>query len=108
MGNINDMKGLSNIAGSIKKSLENLVEDESEPIVTFPDDTPVPSELMSSTNPMDTMKFEQTTTNNFSATKVRLFFLIISNTFLLKKHVINLTYLKFLYSKFNFDFKNSL
>lgn len=72
IGNINEMKSLSNMEtlGNLKRSLDNLVEDDSEPIVTFPDDTPLHSELVSPTTPMDTMKFEQTTNHNFSATKV--------------------------------------
>ncbi|KAJ8940837.1 hypothetical protein NQ318_005283 [Aromia moschata] len=58
--NLNDMK--SSISNSIdlkklRSSLENLVDadDEmneiSQPLVTFPDDTPVPSEIGSPTNP---------------------------------------------------------
>lgn len=77
--NLNDMK--SSISNSIdlkklRSSLENLVDadDEmneiSQPLVTFPDDTPVPSEISSPTNPLDTLKFEQKTMNNFKKTKV--------------------------------------
>lgn len=57
-----------------RSSLENLVDaddDEiNQPLVTFPDDTPVPSEVGSPTNPLDTLKFEQKTMNNFKKTKV--------------------------------------
>lgn len=59
-----------------KSSLENLdVDDDemaeiSQPLVTFPDDTPVPSEIGTPVNPMDTVKYEQKTMNNFKKTKV--------------------------------------
>ncbi|XP_018575801.1 uncharacterized protein LOC108914458, partial [Anoplophora glabripennis] len=77
--NLNDMK--SSISNSIdlkklRSSLENLVDaddemnDISQPLVTFPDDTPVPSEISTPTNPLDTLKFEQKTMNNFKKTKV--------------------------------------
>lgn len=80
--NLNDMK--SSISNSIdlkklRSSLENLVDanddmnEISQPLVTFPDDTPVPSEIGSPTNPLDTLKFEQKTMNNFKKTKVSRF-----------------------------------
>ncbi|CAH1112715.1 unnamed protein product [Psylliodes chrysocephalus] len=71
--NINDMKSsLPNTLIQLRNSLENLVDadDDSDPIVTFPDDTPVPSEVSSPTNTLDTLKFEQKTMNNFTHTKV--------------------------------------
>ncbi|KAG5877939.1 hypothetical protein JTB14_005138 [Gonioctena quinquepunctata] len=72
--NLNDMKNsLPNTLIKFKSSLENLVDadDEMSPIVTFPDDnTPVPSEIGSPTNVVDTLKFEQKTTNNFKKTMV--------------------------------------
>ncbi|KAJ8983244.1 hypothetical protein NQ317_011653 [Molorchus minor] len=75
--NLNDMK--SSISNSLdmqklKSSLENLVDAGSnmnempQPQVTFPDDTP--TEIGSPTNPLDTLKFEQKTMNNFKKTKV--------------------------------------
>ncbi|XP_060529699.1 NAD(+) hydrolase sarm1 isoform X3 [Cylas formicarius] len=77
--NLNDMKS-SISAIDIKKlrsSLENLVDKDdddmtniSQPLVTFPDDTPVPSEIGSPTNTVESLKFEQKTTNNFKKTKV--------------------------------------
>lgn len=74
--NLNDMK--SSLPNNLMKiSLENLVDahdDEmngiSQPLVTFPDDTPVPSEIGSPTNVVDTLKFEQKTMNNFKKTTV--------------------------------------
>ncbi|KAL1490699.1 hypothetical protein ABEB36_013351 [Hypothenemus hampei] len=86
--NLNDMKSsLSNytLADSLKKlqnSVENLVNDDdhdeyisadSEPLVTFPDDSRAPSEVGSpqpNNNAIESMKFEQKTTNNFKKTKV--------------------------------------
>ncbi|CAH1185693.1 unnamed protein product [Phyllotreta striolata] len=70
--NINDMKSsLPNTLMQFRSSLENLVDaDESDPIVTFPDDTPVPSEMNSPTSTVDTLKFEQKTMNNFTHTMV--------------------------------------
>lgn len=74
--NMNEMKTLTNMnaINKLKSSLENLVdEDMAQPIVTFPDDTtPIHSEIQSPTSQMETVKFEQTTTNNFHATKVRM------------------------------------
>ncbi|KAI4461552.1 sarm1 [Holotrichia oblita] len=58
-------------------SLETLVDGDdmtadssTQPLVTFPDDTPVPSELPSPTNMLDTLKFQQKTVNNFKTSKV--------------------------------------
>lgn len=58
-------------------SLETLVDNDdmtgdgsAQPLVTFPDDTPVPSEMSSPTNLMDTVKYEQKTVNNFKTSKV--------------------------------------
>ncbi|XP_050500568.1 NAD(+) hydrolase sarm1 isoform X4 [Diabrotica virgifera virgifera] len=70
--NINDMKSsLPNTLLQIRNSLENLVDaEENDPIVTFPDDTPVPSEIGSPTNAVESLKFEQKTTNNFKKTTV--------------------------------------
>ncbi|RZC34291.1 sterile alpha and TIR motif-containing protein 1, partial [Asbolus verrucosus] len=78
--NLNDMKSsISNIGlnpdlKKLRNSLENLVDaDDDEmgqPLVTFPDETPAPSEISSPTNVMDTVKFEQKTMNNFKKTKV--------------------------------------
>lgn len=68
--NINDMKSSlsSNHAfQTMRKSLENLAD---EPLVTFPDDTPTPSEISSPTTTIDTLKFEQKSMNNFKKTKV--------------------------------------
>ncbi|KAL3269166.1 hypothetical protein HHI36_008249 [Cryptolaemus montrouzieri] len=77
--NMNDMRSTFpsldtyDIKQKIKSSLENLVdvdEDEDKPLVTFPDDTPAPSEVGSPTAVLDTMKFEQKTMNNFKKTRV--------------------------------------
>ncbi|CAH1986152.1 unnamed protein product [Acanthoscelides obtectus] len=74
--NLNDMKSsLPNTLIKLKSSLENLVDaddvvDMDEPLVTFPDDTPVPSEIGSPTNVVDTLKFEQKTMNNYKKTSV--------------------------------------
>ncbi|VEN56676.1 unnamed protein product, partial [Callosobruchus maculatus] len=75
--NLNDMKSsLPNTLIKLKSSLENLVDaddvvvDMGEPLVTFPDDTPVPSEIGSPTNVVDTLKFEQKTMNNYKKTSV--------------------------------------
>jgi hypothetical protein len=75
--NLNDMKSSISNLKQFRNSLENLVDaddDEmaeiSQPLVTFPDDTPVPSEIGSPTNTLDTVKFEQKTMNNFKKTKV--------------------------------------
>lgn len=80
--NMNDMRSTFpsldtyDLKQKIKSSLENLVDvDEDvdmsgQPLVTFPEDTPVPSEVGSPTTVMDTVKFEQKTTNNFKKTKV--------------------------------------
>lgn len=74
--NMNEMKNIPNFNGlkKLKSSLENLVDaddgDITQPLVTYPDDTPTSSELSSPTNTMDTVKFEQKTTNNYKATKV--------------------------------------
>ncbi|XP_017772645.1 PREDICTED: sterile alpha and TIR motif-containing protein 1 isoform X2 [Nicrophorus vespilloides] len=68
--NISEMKSID--FNNIKKSLENLVDadDDPQPKITFPDDTPVPSEIGSPTNTMDTIKFEQKTTNNIRTSKM--------------------------------------
>ncbi|KAF5306190.1 hypothetical protein FQR65_LT07467 [Abscondita terminalis] len=76
--NMNEMKNLSNINAlkKLRSSLENLVDAEdndiSEPLVTFPDpETPPPSsDVVSSANNSDTVKFEQKTVNNFKTSKV--------------------------------------
>ncbi|CAH0554540.1 unnamed protein product [Brassicogethes aeneus] len=73
--NLNDMKSTyaplhqNETFRSLRNSLENLVDND-EPLVTFPDDTPTPSEIGSPTNIVDTVKFEQKMTNNFKKTKV--------------------------------------
>lgn len=80
--NMNEMKTniphFNDITKKLRSSIENLVDttdgDMSQPLVTFPDDTPTPSELSSPTNPMDTVKFEQKSTNNYKATKVSVTF----------------------------------
>lgn len=74
--NLNDMKSsLPNNLMHMKRSLENLVDDDdspsTSPIVKFPDDTsPIASELSSPTGVVDTLKFEQKTMNNFKKTTV--------------------------------------
>lgn len=84
--NLNDMKSsLSNydLPDHIKKlrsSLENLVdhdgdediETDSQPLVTFPDDSRAPSEVGSPqpNNAVESLKFEQKTTNNYKKSKV--------------------------------------
>ncbi|KAK9873363.1 hypothetical protein WA026_022172 [Henosepilachna vigintioctopunctata] len=77
--NMNDMRttfSSYDIKQKIKSSLENLVdvdEDEvmnSQPVVTFPDEATIPSEVGSPISAMDTVKFEQKTMNNFKSTKV--------------------------------------
>ncbi|XP_023021825.2 sterile alpha and Armadillo motif isoform X5 [Leptinotarsa decemlineata] len=78
--NLNDMKNsLPNTLIKFKSSLENLVDADDEmsnmtyssPIVTFPEDnTPLPSEMGSPTNIVDSLKFEQKTMNNFKKTMV--------------------------------------
>ena len=75
--NMNDMKSSISNLKQFKSSLENLVdvdddemEEITQPLVTFPDDTPVPSEIGTPTNAVDTVKFEQKTMNNFRKTKV--------------------------------------
>lgn len=90
--NMNEMKSnIPNFNGlkKLRSSLENLVDAEDgdmpQPLVTFPDDTPTPSEISSPTNTMDTMKFEQKTTNNYKATKVRVQKKIFFNTNYLDK-----------------------
>lgn len=75
--NLNEMKSISNInLKKLRSSIEDLVDaDDSEmtqPLVTFPDDSPCVSELSSPTNVLDTVKFEQKTMNNFKKTKVSL------------------------------------
>lgn len=78
--NLNDMKSsLPNNLIHMRKSLENLVDDDdspaSSPIVKFPDDTsPIHSELNSPTGVVDTLKFEQKTMNNFKKTTVSISF----------------------------------
>lgn len=78
--NMNEMKNIPHFNGlkKLRSSLENLVDtaddgDITQPLVTYPDDTPTSSELSSPTNTMDTVKFEQKTTNNYKATKVSKF-----------------------------------
>lgn len=80
--NMNDMRSTFpsldtyDLKQKIKSSLENLVDVDDDvemtgqPLVTFPEDTPVPSEVGSPTAIMDTVKFEQKTMNNFKKTKV--------------------------------------
>ncbi|XP_044267301.1 NAD(+) hydrolase sarm1 isoform X2 [Tribolium madens] len=74
--NLNDMKSSISNLNKLRSSLENLDADDddmdeiSQPLVTFPDDTPVPSEVGSPTHALDTVKFEQKTMNNFKKTKV--------------------------------------
>ncbi|XP_057655533.1 NAD(+) hydrolase sarm1 isoform X4 [Diorhabda carinulata] len=71
--NINDMKSsLPNTLMQLRNSLENLVDSDeiNDPIVTFPDDTPVPSEIGSPTNTVESLKYEQKTMNNFKKTTV--------------------------------------
>ncbi|CAH1121395.1 unnamed protein product [Ceutorhynchus assimilis] len=84
--NLNDMKSsLSNygLPESIKKlrsSIENLVDNDGDeyietdppPLVTFPDDSRAPSEVGSPqpNQTIESLKYEQKTTNNFKKTKV--------------------------------------
>lgn len=90
--NMIDLKKLHN-------SLENLVDNDDDddvqvdedddmnggPLITYPDDTPVHSELSSPTNLIDTVKFEQKRTNNIKRTKVSTYilFLLLINIYLL-------------------------
>lgn len=82
--NLSDMKNsLPNNLIHMKRSLENLVDDDdspsNSPIIKFPDDTsPIASELSSPTGVVDTLKFEQKTMNNFKKTTVstRITFLL--------------------------------
>lgn len=89
--NLNDMKSsLPNNLIHMRKSLENLVDDDdspaSSPIVKFPDDTsPIHSELNSPTGVVDTLKFEQKTMNNFKKTTVSYQFLFIFLPITLKR-----------------------
>lgn len=55
---------------------DEMVEITTSPLVTFPDDTPTPSEIGSPpvTSGIDTVKFEQKTMNNFKKTKVCILF----------------------------------
>ncbi|XP_022916162.1 NAD(+) hydrolase sarm1 isoform X2 [Onthophagus taurus] len=74
----NNFKEMKTIAETKTRfnSVETLVDgddmnsDTPQPLVTFPDDTPVPSELNSPTNLLDTVKFEQKTVNNYKTSKV--------------------------------------
>ncbi|CAH1155821.1 unnamed protein product [Phaedon cochleariae] len=76
--NLNDMKNISlpnsnlgNTLIHLRSSLDNLVDNDDDPIVTFPDDnTPVPSEIGSPAIVADTLKFEHKTANNFKKTMV--------------------------------------
>lgn len=64
----------------LRSSFDNLVDTEdSQPLVTFPDDSPCVSEISSPTNQLDTLKFEQKTMNNFKKTKVSQFVLASSH-----------------------------
>lgn len=75
--NLNEMKNIN--FKKLRSSLENLVDEADDgempqPLVTYPDDSPSVSEISSPTNPIDTLKFEQKTMNNFQKTRVSLFF----------------------------------
>lgn len=77
---MNEMKSIPNInLHKMRSSLENLVDEKdgdiTQPLVTFPDDSPCVSEMSSPTANVDTLKFEHKAMNNFKKTKVRGFFL---------------------------------
>lgn len=78
--NLNEMKNIN--FKKIRRSLENLVDDEDseipQPLVTYPDDSPCVSEISSPTNPIESLKFEQKTMNNFQKTTVSHFILLDS------------------------------
>lgn len=83
--NLNEMKNIN--FKKLRSSLENLVDEAdegeiSQPLVTYPDESPCVSEISSPTNPIDTLKFEQKTMNNFKKTMVSLFDLLYASAIL--------------------------
>ncbi|XP_065173343.1 NAD(+) hydrolase sarm1 isoform X3 [Atheta coriaria] len=72
---LNDFKNnISEMENIFRKSSERLdnsdLDSPSDPVVTYPDDTPVPSEISTPTSSLDHIKYEQKRSNNIRTTKI--------------------------------------
>lgn len=62
---------MENIFRKSSERLDNSdLDSPSDPVVTYPDDTPVPSEISTPTSSLDHIKYEQKRSNNIRTTKV--------------------------------------